>query len=216
MITKGTIVDLSSLSYETPNCCASCLGPRQTDVKAWTMERFGNVSRIRTMTFPYCDPCAKRARREKIRALVVELLAAAAGIGLAFVAWHAHVAIAAPLRFTVALLLAMAIGALLAWVTRPSVPAAPATARGEAVILKGTGGAVLCTNPRYAELLAKANLRTTKPGTHRLTPELVSPVLALLAGVFVLCLWFKASLATSTHPSPASTHAPAAAATKKH
>jgi len=170
------------------------------------------------MLAPERGPVTQSCRKHtKVRAIVVELLAAAAGLGLAFAAWHVHFVAGAPIRFTVALLLAMAVGASLAWVTRPSAPAAPATARGEAVILKGTSGTVLCTNPRYAELLAKANRTTAKPGTSWLTPEFVSPALAVLAGLLVLCLWFKASRVASGQPSQTSAHAPATApAVKKH
>jgi hypothetical protein len=163
-------------------------------------ERLGRTTRILTMTFPYCDPCAKRANREKVRAVVVGILACAAALALALAAWRLHVAIGAPIRFAVALPLGMAVAALLALVTRPSLPPPPATARGGAVIVKGTDGTVLCTNPRFAELLAQANGVAATPGKHR--DWLGAPLLALACGLLVLSVWIKAGgRADTTVPS---------------
>jgi hypothetical protein len=211
MSIQGFIVKLSTFSYETPGCCASCLGPAQKRVKARGAESWGRGTRILTMTFPYCDPCAKRAGWAKIRAAIVWVLAGGVGFGLAYAAWHVHAAIGAPVRFAVALPLGMAFAALLALVTRPSLPAPPATARGEAVILKDASGTVLCTNPRFAELLAQANGVKATAGAHRRTLEVEAPLGALLFGLLVVFFWFKSGAPAAT--AAPTTSAPVAAST---
>jgi hypothetical protein len=109
----------------------------------------------------------------------------------------------------------MGLAAVLALVTRQSRPAPPATARGEAVILRDTTGAVLCTNPEFAQLLARANGGTSRPGTQRMTVEVWAPLLALALGVGVLATWVKIgaperTAAASTSP-PATANAVSAA-----
>jgi hypothetical protein len=206
MSIQGFIVDLSSHSYETPNCCASCMGPRETQVEARYSEKIGNIRRTLTMPFPYCEACAKRARWEKTRQIIVGLVAAALGFATALAAWGVDIGVGTAIRFAVALPLAVALATVLALATRQSVPAPPATARGEAVILRDTSGTVLCTNPQFAQLLAQGNGGTAKPGAQRMTLEAWAPLMALLCGALVLLPWLKAgapdrSAAASTGPS---------------
>jgi hypothetical protein len=215
MSIHGFIVDLSSHAYETPSCCSSCLGPQQTQVEARLSQKSGNVRTTLTMAFPYCDPCAKRARREKIRQGIVGVVAALLGVALAFAAWRVDVGVGASIRFALALPLAMVLTAALALVTRQSVPALPATARGEAVILRDTSGAVLCTNPQFAQRLAQANGATPRPGAQHLTVEVWSPLAALLCGVLVLISWIKVgapqgTIGASTSPTTSAKVASAA------
>jgi hypothetical protein len=205
MSIQGHAVDLSSHSYSTPSVCASCMGPRTTEVEARVSTKSGNTRTTLTMTFPYCDPCAKRARGEKLRHVLIGVLVAIFGGLAGLLAWEVDIGVGASIRFALELPLA----ALLAWLVslglRPSMPAAPATARGEAVILRDTSGEVLCTNPQFAELLAQANGVTARPATHWLTVELWAPLLALLIGVLVLLSWVKAGAPERT----AATNTPA-------
>jgi hypothetical protein len=209
MSIQGYVVDLSSHSYETPNCCASCMGPRQTEVEARVSEKSGNIRTTLTMAFPYCDACAKRARWEKVRQVIVGVVAALLAVALALAAWGIDVGVGALIRFALALPLAMVLAALLALLTRQSVPAPPATARGEAVILRDTNGAVLCTNPQFAQLLAQANGATPRPGAQRMTVEVWAPLMALAVGVGVLATWIKIGAPEGT--AVASTSPPATA-----
>jgi hypothetical protein len=104
------------------------------------------------------------------------------------------------------------IAVLCALATRQSVPAPPATARGEAVILRDTNGTVLCTNPQFARLLAEANGRAPRPGVQRLTAEVWAALGALMFGVLVLSFWLKDGAREGTAVAAAArTSAPAAA-----
>jgi hypothetical protein len=208
MSIQGFIVDLSSHSYETPSCCASCLGPRQTQVEARVSEKTGNIRTTLTMAFPYCDACAKRARWEKVRQVIVGVLAALAAVALALAAWRVDVGVGASIRFALALPLGMASAAILALATRQSLPAPPATARGEAVILRDTHGAVLCTNPQFAQILAQANGVTVKPGAQRMTVEVWAPLTALLLGGLVVISWIKVGAPEGTAVASAAKAAP--------
>lgn len=192
MSIQGWIVDLSSHSYRTPGQCASCMGPRETEVKATVSEKSGNIRTTLTMGFPYCNACAKRAGWEKVRQIIVGLLAAGLGAGLAVGAWALDVGLNPGVRFAAALPVAAGLGLGAALLTRQSKPAPPATARGEAVILRNTSGTVLCTNEQFANLLAQANGRQAKPGSMWMTPEAWAPLTALLCGVLVLLMWVRA------------------------
>lgn len=193
MSIQGYIVPLSCHAYRTPDRCASCMGPSETQVEARTSEKRGNRNIGVTMAFPYCNGCAKRAKREKARLYLVLGLGALLGAGLALGAWGVDVGLGASARFAVALPLATALAALLALATRQSIPAPPATARGEAVILRDMSGTVLCTNLEFARLLARTN-RTGEPviGRQRMTIELWAPLVALAIGVCVLITWYQA------------------------
>jgi hypothetical protein len=226
MSIQGFLVALTPQSYETPNCCASCLGPRETELKARLSEKSGNIRTTLTMAFPYCNACAKRAKREKIRQILVGLAAALTGAALALAAWRVDLGPVAPIRFAIALPLAAAVAALVALLTRQSIPAPPATARGEAVILQDTRGTVLCTNPQFAQHLAQANGGPATPGAQHLTVEVWAPITALLVGALVAGSWIKvgaphatATASASPASDPAATPprkpAPAAPA-KKH
>jgi hypothetical protein len=211
MSIQGFIVDLSCHDYQTPGCCSSCMGPRQTEVEARFSQKIGNIRTTLKMPFPYCDACAKRARRERVREIVVVVMAILIGGGLGFVAWQIHVGVGVAIRFALALPLGTAIAVLCALATRQSLPAAPATARGEAVILRDTNGTVLCTNPQFAQLLAEANGRAPRPGVQRLTAEVWAALGALMFGVLVLSFWIKDGAREGTAVAAAATSAPVAA-----
>src|SRR5690242_19899695 len=59
MSIHGYLVGLSVHSYVAPNCCASCMGARETQVEANISEKSGNVRTTVKMEFPYCNVCAK-------------------------------------------------------------------------------------------------------------------------------------------------------------
>lgn len=212
MSIQGYLVGLSSHSYRTPNHCASCMGARETEVKAQISEKNGNIRTTLTMGFPYCNACAKRAGWEKIRNILVGIMAATFGVGLALTAWGVDFGIGASIRFAILLPLAVLLAFLFALVTRQSEPAPPATARGEAVILRDTSGTVLCTNPQFAELLAQANGTTARPGSHWFTAEAWAPLTALLVGTLVLLYWLKAGAPENTEADRSSPAAAKAAA----
>jgi len=208
MSIHGYLVNLSSSTYEAPSCCSSCMGPRETEVGASISEKSGNVRTRLKMVFPYCNVCAKRARWEKVREILMGGVAALLGAALAIVAWVVDAAAGAPIRFALALLIAAGAAAALAMLTRGSRPALPATARGEAVILRDTRGTVLCTNPQFAQRLAEVNGSTARQGSQRVTVEVWAPIVALLCGVLVLLVWMKegaartnASASTNTSTS---------------
>jgi hypothetical protein len=183
------------------------MGPRQTQVEARVSEKSGNIRTTLTMAFPYCDACARRARWERVRQVVVGVAAGLVGVGLAFAAWRVDVGVGASIRFALALPLAMVLAALVALLTQQSLPAPPATARGEAVILRDTSGTVLCTNPQFAQLLAQANGGTARPGAQRMTVEVWAPLLALAVGLGVTASWIKVGAPEGT--AAASTSLPA-------
>jgi hypothetical protein len=222
---RGWEVDISAHSYSTPSCCSSCCGPRETEVTAKISEKTGNIRHTLTMEFPYCRTCASRARFEKVRQVVVGILSALLGLGLTLSAWAFDVLLEAPFRFAAALVAAIALSGLLALLTRRSIPKPPATARGEAVILRDTTGTVLCTNQRFAEVLATENRARVRPGSKWFTVELWSPVAAALVGTLVLVTWIQAgapeggvdlglsAAAPTATPSSTSSAAPKTAAT---
>jgi hypothetical protein len=193
---KGWLVHLPSPTYSTPSRCASCLGPKETEIKVQATSKSGNIRTTLTMGFPYCNACAQRAGKEKIRGLVVFLGA----MGIAAV-------------------LAIPAGIGLAVLTRPPMPPLPATARGEAVFLRNTSGTVLCTNEQYATSLAQANGRTATPGSKMMDTESWSPF-AVIVGMgltlFAFSSWAPYSMRVleseqykpSGYQSPGSTPPP--------
>jgi hypothetical protein len=185
------LVLLSTGSYRTPSFCSSCLGPRETEVKATVTEKHGNVRTTLTMGFPYCNACAKRAASEKTREILVHTGAAAFGLALAGGAWMAVDAVMPEIGFTLAAFFAVGIAVALAFVTRPSPPPPPATARGQAVILRDTSGLVLCTNQEFANRLAQANSTTARPGSQWFTLELAAPLTALVCGLLLFLMWAR-------------------------
>ena len=205
MSIHGYLVDLSCHSYETPRCCASCMGPQETQVQANISEKSGNIRTTLKMAFPYCNACAKRARWEKVRQILVGSVAGLLGVAFAVAAWWLDVGVETTLRFALALPIAAALTIGLALSTRGSQPSAPATARGEAVILRDTSGTVLCTNPRFAQLLADANATKVKPAVQHLTVEVWAPLTALLCGTLVLLAWVKEGAPSTTASESAST-----------
>ena len=203
---QGWQVRLSTGTYQTPNTCSSCLGPRETEVVAEVSEKSGNIRTTLRMGFPYCNACAGRAKREKTRTAVVLVAAcvvglllsilACAGVGLVDGDVEPVIAIA------IAVLFAAGLSAGLAMATRPALPQTPATARGEAVILRDTSGTVLCTNQRFAEMLAHANGATPSPGSTIMTTETWAPLSALLASIFVVACWARYGPPMRSHAPP--------------
>jgi hypothetical protein len=201
---QGWQLSISTGTYHTPNVCSSCLGPREMQVKAFVSEKHGNMRHSLTMAFPYCNACGARAAREKLRAGLVIGGSAALGLFLALAAGATLVGnVLDPwVAFGGALVVAAALAAGVAFITRPALPPAPATARGEAVILRDTSGAVLCTNQRFAELLAQANGATPKPASTVMTTEAWAPLAALVVGLLAVLLWIKYAPYTLRSPSP--------------
>jgi hypothetical protein len=201
----GWQLTISTSTYHTPSVCSSCLGPRETQVEAVVSEKRGNMRHTLRMAFPYCNACADRAKREQRRAGLVIGGGAALGLVLAIVAGAGMAGdiIDEPIvAFVVAVLLACAMAAGIAFATRPALPPAPATARGEAVILRSTDGVLLCTNQRFAELLGNANSATPAPGSTIMSTETWAPLAALLVGALVVLLWIKYAPYTLRRSSP--------------
>jgi hypothetical protein len=209
---QGWQIALSSSTYRTPNTCSSCLGPREVEVEAEVSEKHGNIRTTLKMSFPYCTPCAGRAKREKTRTALVLVGAAVLGVlfclGACFVASDG--VLEAVLGFGFAILVAAGHSAALSFATRPAIPPAPATARGEAVILRDTSGTVLCTNQRFAEMLAQANGATPRPGSITMTTEAWAPITALLLSVLVVACWgrYGPPMRSSPPPRPAAVSSP--------
>jgi hypothetical protein len=202
---QGWQLSISTGSYRTPNMCSSCLGPRETQVEAVVSEKSGNIRTTLRMAFPYCNTCGARATREKWRngivlgvsALLGAVLALGAGLGLAGSGLDPIIA------FSAGVVAAMVLATGLAFVTRPAAPPAPATARGEAVILRDTSGIVLCTNQRFAELLGEANGAKPAPGRTIMSTETWAPLAALLIGVLAVLLLARADPRLfSSRPAP--------------
>jgi len=205
---QGWQVSLSTSTYHTPSVCSSCLGPRETQVEAVVSEKNGNIRHTLKMAFPYCNACAARAKRDKLRTAIVLGVAALLGAGASL---GALVALdrALPSPFVAAAIGLVAGAALatgLAFATRPGAPPPPATARGQAVILRDVSGIVLCTNQRFAELLGQANNATPTPGSTRMTTEAWAPITAGLVGVLALLMWARVAPA-SFRAHPSSSHA---------
>lgn len=198
MAVAGWSVDLSTGSYKTPGTCASCMGPNETQVKATATEKVGNVRRTLTMHFPYCQACARRVASEHTRGILVGVVAALVGVAAPAVAWFAEDRIDPAIGMTAAFAAVALFGVGLAYATRPALPEAPATARGEAVMLLGTYGKVLCTNEQFASLLARANNLTPKPDKKWMTVEMWAPLVGVLVAFFVFACWLK----TPSRPSP--------------
>lgn len=201
---QGWQLTISTGTYHTPSVCSSCLGPRQTQVEAVVSEKDGNVRRTLKMAFPYCNACASRAKREKLRAGLV--LGGAAVLALVLTlaagATMAGDLLDPIVAFAGAVLVSAAISTGIAIATRPALPPPPATARGEAVILRDTSGVVLCTNQRFAELLGQANSATPMPGKTIMSTETWAPLSALLIGTLVVLLWLRYAPYTVQSPSP--------------
>jgi hypothetical protein len=179
---KGWIVHLPSPSYSTPSRCASCLGPKETEISVQATSKSGNIRTTLTMSFPYCAACARRAAKERVRGLVVFLGAMAIGGACALAFALANVFVELPIREIIAAIFAIPAGIGLALVTRPPMPAAPATARGEAIFLRSTSGDVLCTNEAFAQSLAQANRTGARPGSKLMTTESWAPFAVILGG----------------------------------
>jgi hypothetical protein len=209
---QGWQLSISTGSYRTPNMCSSCLGPRETQVEAVVSEKSGNIRTTLRMAFPYCNACGARAIRDKRRnavvvgvsALLGAVLALGAGVGLGGSGLDPIVA------FSAGVVAAMVLATGLAFATRPAVPSPPATARGEAVILRDTSGVVLCTNQRFAELLGEANGAKPTQGRTIMSTETWAPLAAFLIGVLAVLLWARVDpYAFRSRPAPPRAATPA-------
>ena len=212
---QGWQLTISTGTYHTPNVCSSCLAPRETQLEAMASEKQGNVRRTLKMAFPYCNACAQRAGREKRREIIVIIVGAAVGLVLSATAaaGGAGDVLDPIVACVVAVLLSAGIAAAIAFATRPPMPPSPATARGEAVILRDTSGVVLCTNQRFAELLGQANSATPAPGRTIMSAETWAPAAAVLVGLLAVCIWAKYiphAFESRPSPPPARVSAPAA------
>ena len=182
MSVKGWLVHLPSPSYSTPSRCASCLGPKQTELSVQATQKSGNIRTTLTMSFPYCTPCAQRAAKERMRGVAVFLGAMLIGAMFALAFAFANVFVGVYIRTTIAAILAIPAGVALAFLTRPAMPPSPATARGEAIFLRNTDGTVLCTNQEFAQSLAQANGKTATPGSKMMTTESWSAFAVIVGG----------------------------------
>lgn len=114
------------------------------------------------------------------------------------------------LGFALALPAAAGVAALLALATRRSRPTPPATARGQAVILRYADCTVLCTNERFANQLAQMNGSTARPGSRFFTTEVRSSIMALCGGFLVFCVWGQHVRSLPDEPASSSTAPPMA------
>ncbi len=219
MSVKGWLVNLPSPGYSTPSRCASCLGPKETEIRVQAQQKNGNVRTTLTMSFPYCAECAKRAAKERIRGVFVFLGAMGIGFVFALAFALANVLVGVYIRTIIAAVLAIPAGIALAILTRPPMPPAPATARGDAIFLRNVSGTVLCTSEPFAQALAQANGRSATPGSKMMTTESWSPFGVILGGGMAMCAfgyWAPGSMfeparepyPPSGYPAPPSTPTP--------
>ena len=190
MSIKGWLVQLPLHGYSTPPRCASCCGPKETEVFVQTTEKRERSRITITMGFPYCLSCAKRLAHERlVGSLVI-------GVALALAFAFANVLVGLAIRTAIAAVIGAAAAHALALATRPPMPPPPASARGDAVFLRDTSGLVLCTNQEFAQSLAQANRTAAKPGSKWMTTATWA-VFAVLCGG-------GAAIAGFTHWAPAS------------
>ncbi len=214
MSVKGWLVHIPAGSYSTPSRCASCLGPKQTEISVEATSKSGNIRTTLTMSFPYCTACAQRAARERIRGVVVFLGAMAIGAAFALAFAFANVFVGLYVRTAIAALFAIPVGIGVALATRPPMPPLPATARGDAIFLRDTSGTVLCTNEQFAQSLAQANNTSATPGSKTMSTESWSAFAVIVGGGLAIAgfaYWAPGSMfepqrepyaTTSRSPSP--------------
>lgn len=210
MSIQGWLVQISTLRYggfKLPSCCSNCGGPHERDVKTKKGEKNGTIFTTLTLRFPYCLPCAKRVTLDKIRRTLVLTFAVILGIALPIGAWACDVLFETGARLIIAVPIAVAIMAPLAFVTRLPAPKPPKTARGEAVILQDTSGTVLCTSQRFAQLICDANGIQMKPGRQRFTTELKAIGLTTVFSLWVFIFWVN-TFGRNGHHDEASAPAP--------
>lgn len=193
---QGWAVALEGNAHHKPRTCASCGAPRKKQVVLQTSRRSGNVTTILRMQMPYCTPCASRVRGAGIRMMVLYAFVTAAMVVVPSVAGvAAHEVGVEPLSLAVAAVAVTFLVSLVATlVLLPKMPAAPATARGEAasVTQYHESGRVdlFCTNADFAQKLAVANRAVITPASRFRFVELGalawSAVLAIgMVAVFV-------------------------------
>lgn len=159
---EGRIVTLHSSSYSTPPVCCSCGAPQQTTIATKQSKgRAGGGSTTLTMNFPYCQPCADRAKAFKSKQVMAVLIALAAS---AVVAGLVFAIPALPMVAAIVVAAVIGIGGTIGAAVgmKPKDPPLPATAAGEAVRIlsfKPGGGQtqLYCSNATWAEHFARAN-----------------------------------------------------------
>ncbi|MEP7126151.1 MAG: hypothetical protein ABJE95_34780 [Byssovorax sp.] len=211
MSVKGWLVHLPSPSYSTPARCASCLGPKETEIAVQATSKSGNIRTTLTMRFPYCTACAQRAGKEKIRGVGVFFGAMLIGAAFALAFAFANVFVGLYVRTAIAAILAIPAGFALARLTRPPMPPLPATSRGEAIFLRNTSGTVLCTNEQFANALAQANGRGATPGSKWMDTEGWSVFAVILGGGLAIAgfaAWAPGSMFEPDRPFDPSSYSP--------
>ena len=202
---EGWTVPLGNSGYATPPTCASCNGPRKTQVVLQTSKRSGNVTTILRMKMPYCDACAARVSGAGIRMMVLFCVVTTVAIGLPGAAGVVDLG-AAPLLVAaggggVAMLLTVAA----ALVMLPKKPAGSATARGEAATVSRYDDAgnidIFCTNGEWAQRLATANRTQATPTTRYRLIEILATVWGTVLAASMVGL---VGYAAEHPPAPAS------------
>jgi hypothetical protein len=159
MAEQGRDVVLQSLSFTTPQRCASCGMPPQTSRTAKAQKVVGRTRYTRSFQIPYCAPCASRAGATKMKGMLFAGIAGAialvlSGLGFLIPGMPAVVAIALPVVF------ASAFAIVAMTVLKPKPPALPAMGIGDAVKLvsfSGNMSTLHCVNPHFGDEFAQAN-----------------------------------------------------------
>jgi hypothetical protein len=198
---QGWLVQLPLHGYSTPPRCASCCGPKETEVFVQTTEKQERSRVTLTMGFPYCLSCAKRLAHERLRGALVIAGSLVIGVALALAFAFANVLVGLAIRAAIAAVLGVAAALALALATRPPLPPPPASARGDAVILRGTSGLVLCTNQEFAQSLAQANRTVATPGSKWMTSATWAVFAVLLGGGAAIAAFTRLAPASSFDPS---------------
>ena len=131
---QGFDVVLMSSSFAHPPRCSSCGGPQETTLDAKKMQQQGNWRTTRTFQIPYCNACASRAKSTRMKGWLFG--GATLGIALVF-SLLSLVAPGLPFPVLIGLPVILSLGFAIVAMTAlaPKVPAAPATAKGDAVRL---------------------------------------------------------------------------------
>ncbi len=180
MANEGRVVTLNASSYNTPPYCCSCGAPKQTEIETSRSQKRGNVTTTLKMSFPYCGPCAERARAYKAKLII----AVAVAVAIAILVTLLVLAIPAlPLAVGIVLGLLAGVGGSVgaAIGLRPPIPLLPATSRGEAARILGFDGIertkVHVTHGHWGDELARANNAISQPSSKG-DNFLIAPILA--------------------------------------
>jgi hypothetical protein len=187
---EGRVVTLNASSYSTPPYCCSCGAPKQTEIETSRSQKRGNVTTTLRMNFPYCGPCAERVKAYKAK------LAAAYGVAVLLGLLIAGIVIAIPALPTAAgviIGLVVGVGGSVgaAIGLRPPMPAAPATARGEAARIVSFNGIeqtkIFVSHAYWGDEFARANNAIAKAESKGdgflIGPIVVGAILAPIAAI---------------------------------